>query len=167
MQTFSNMRRNSTYQDNLNFFYIVCLLFAYQILTSLYMFLSPLIGVFFCYLILLKNKELKTKEEQTKEWYFGVLYLIFTELNHGFYLFSTMLFLYIFYHLVADWVQSSIKCEVCVLSGFVIFAYVGVYATNNLLSYILNKEFFIFGWEYIAYILLDCAIVSLFFRGRI
>lgn len=142
-------------------------LVLYQVASSLYPLLSPLIGFFFCYAVLLKEEEEKTMKERfwLRNAIFG--YLIFTELNKGFYLFSTLMFLFLFYALVVDWIKSAFKCRPCILVAFVASGYVGVFATNTLLAYIMNTSFFAFGWEYALYIATDAVLAIILFRDRL
>jgi hypothetical protein len=142
-------------------------LLLYQTATSLYPMLTPLIGLFFCYAVLLKEEEERTMKEFVAERYFVFGYLIFAELNKGFYLFSTLVFFLFFYHVVVDWMKSAFKCRPCILIAFVASGYLGVYLTNNLMAYIMNEDFFILGWEYGAYIAMDALLAIVLLRDRI
>lgn len=167
MQTLSSMRRSGVNQKHVVSIWWVLFLAIYQIFTSLYIVLSPLIGYFFCYLVLLSNEEDRTHEEQTATKYLIFLYLVFTDLNKGFYLFSSLIFFFLFKHLLAEWLQTSFKCKKCILFAFVAFGYIGTYAINNLMAYMLQKDFFLFSWEYGLYIIIDSIVAFILFRDKI
>ncbi|MBE0496568.1 MAG: hypothetical protein IBX45_09180 [Campylobacterales bacterium] len=161
------MRRNRADLLSLKNGALVGALVLYQIATSLYPLLSPLIGFFFCYALLLKEEEEKTMKEYFWERNAIFGYLIFTELSKGFYLFSTLIFFFLFYTLVVDWMKSAFKCRPCILVAFVASGYLGVLATNNLFAYILNEAFFMLGWEYLIYIIFDAFVAIIVFRDRL
>lgn len=161
------MRRNSTYKKSVISFWWIVFLVIYQIMTSLYMYLTPLIGFFFCYLIFIYEEEEKTHDEDIWLKYLVFAYLVFADLNKGYYLFSSIIFFYIFKYVFAEWLRISFKCKNCIIVAFVIFAYIGIFGTNNLIAYILNKEFFTFGFEYGLYIFFDCMIAIVFFRDKL
>lgn len=167
MQVFSSMRRNSTYKKSVIPIRWMIFLVIYQMATSLYTFLTPLIGFMFCFLILTKDEELKTHDEHTLKRYLGYAYLMFAVLNKGFYLLSGVAFLYFFYHLFAEWMKTTFKCKNCTLLAYVVFGYIGIYGTNNLLAYMFNQPFFAFDWEYGVYMASDFLLTLVFFRDRI
>ncbi len=167
MQIFSSMRRDSTNLLTLKNFFLVGALVLYQIGTSLYPLLSPLLGFFFCYGVLLKEREYKTLQTYDTERSFILGYIVVIELNKGFYLFSTLVFFIFFYAMVVDWMKSAFKCRSCILVAFVVSGYLGVYAVNNLLAYIVSQPFYRLEWEYGLYILIDALLAIVFFRDRI
>ncbi len=133
---------------------------------SLYIYLTPLIGVVFCYLVLNMEKERRTHRDLAASRYLAILYLIYVDLNKGFYLFSGVLFFYLFHFLFAEWFQTSFKCKNCVIVAYVISGYLGIFGTNNLLAYMSNEHFFEFGWEYGLYMISDIIISMIVFKER-
>lgn len=161
------MRRNSTYKNNVIPFSWVLFLILYQFLSTIYIFLTPLIGFMICYLIFLKIDHEREIEEYSLNAYLSFAYLVFIVLNKGFYLFSGIIFLSFFHRIFVEWLQTSFRCKNCVIIAYVVAGYLGVYGTNNLIAYILNEEFFIFGWEYGLYMFLDSIIAIVVFKDRI
>lgn len=161
------MRRNRAHLFSLKTLFLISALVLYQFSTSLYPFLSPLLGLFFCYAIILKEWEVKTLKADSLQRYFILSYVVLVELNKGFYLFSTLIFFLFFYAMVVDWMKHVFKCRPCILAIFVASGYVGVYLTNNLLAYIMNAPFYSLSWEYGLYILTDTIIAIVLFRDRI
>ena len=160
------MRRDSTNLLTIKTLLLASFLVIYQIMTSLYLFLSPLIGLFFCYLVLLKQEEDKYMKELFYQKIFIMAYLVFAELNKGFYLFSSVLFLVVFYIVFVDWIKSSFKCRPCILTLYVAIAYVGIWATNNLFAYILNKNMYEIGFDYFIYIVTDAVLAVVLLRDK-
>lgn len=161
------MRRDSTYHRNVIPFGWIFFLVIYQVASSLYVYLTPLIGFFFCYLILVINEEEKTHIEQSGTKYLLIAYLVFADLNRGFYLFSGVIFFYLYYYMFAEWMKTVFKCKNCILIAFVISSYLGIYGFNNLLAYVLNESLFNLGWEYGVYIVSDCIITMIVFRDEL
>ena len=160
------MRRDRSDKKSINYLWLGVGLVIYQISTSLYTYLTPLLGLFFCYVILLKDDEERTKEERPLEWYLAFSYIIFIELNKGFYLFSSIIFFMLFYTIMVDWMRTAFKCKNCILIAFITSGYLGIYGMNNLLAYVMNESFFVIGWEYALYIACDSIIAAIIFRDR-
>lgn len=160
------MRRDRTHLFSLKTLLLIGALVLYQFGTSLYPYLSPLLGIFFAYAIILKKQEEKTLKVDSLQRYFVLFYVVLIELNKGFYLFSTLIFFLFFYTMVVDWIKHAFKCRPCILAIFVASGYIGIYLTNNLLAYIMNIPFYPFSWEYGLYIVIDTIIAIVLFRDR-
>ncbi len=160
------MRRDSISKKNIISFKGFIFLIIYQILTSLYVYLTPLIGASFCYLVLNKERERNTHIDLTSYRYLVLSYLVFADLNKGFYLFSGVIFFYLFYYIFAEWLQTSFKCKNCVIIAYVASGYFGIFGINNLLAYMLNETFFSFGWEYGVYIISDIVISIVMLKDK-
>ncbi|MDY0237894.1 MAG: hypothetical protein RBS42_03425 [Campylobacterales bacterium] len=161
------MRRDSLNLLSLKNIALVSFLILYQVATSFFPLLSPLLGLFFTYGILIKEREVKSLKSLDLEKYFAISYVIFIELSKGFFLFSTILFYIFYYSMVVEWIKSTFKCRPCIVIIFVSSGYIGVLATNNLLAYIVNRPFFHFSFEYIVYIAIDSFLAILLFKDRI
>ena len=165
MQTLSNMRRNSSdYQHIKDVAFVVALGF-YLILGNINIFLSPLVGVFFTYLLLYLNKEYKSVKDNINI-YLIFLYLIFFELSRGFYLFSAVVVFFIVLYFLKKRIISIFKSENWIFTIFVISAYIGTYLINNLFCYLQEKELFSFNFMYVFYILIDSIVSILLFKKR-
>jgi len=162
MQVFSNMRRNSTNSNHLKIFLLALLLVLMQIFSNLFQFFPTLVGVFFTYIIInIKN------EEKIFYVFFGFLYLLYYELNKGFFLFSYFLLIIIFYNLFYQKIETSFKCKNCKLFIYICVAYIGYFFLNSFLAYILNLEFPSFTLVYLYYIAFDFIVAIIFFREKI
>lgn len=165
MQTFSSMRRNSTNHQYIRHTLFVAILFLYQIAGSVNTFLSPLIGVFFVYLLKNINKEYK-KTKDNISIYLSFAYLIFFELNRGFYLFSTIILFFLILLFLKKRVISIFKSENWIITIFVISTYLGIYILNNIFCYLQEKELYPFSFIYIFYILIDSVVSIVLFKNR-
>ena len=159
------MRRNSSdYQHIKDVAFVVALGF-YLILGNINIFLSPLVGVFFTYLLLYLNKEYKSVKDNINI-YLIFLYLIFFELSRGFYLFSAVVVFFIVLYFLKKRIISIFKSENWIFTIFVISAYIGTYLINNLFCYLQEKELFSFNFMYVFYILIDSIVSILLFKKR-
>ncbi len=161
------MRRNSTHKTSVVSIRWIIFLVLYQVASALYVFISPLIGFMFCYLSFLTSDEQRTHEEDEVKKYLAYSYMVFINLNKGFYLFSGVITFLLFYYLLHEWINNSIKCKNCIIFAFVSIGYVGIFGMNNLLAYVLNNEFFHFGYEYFLYILFDFVVAVVYYRDRL
>ncbi|MDR2790591.1 MAG: hypothetical protein LBB59_06420 [Campylobacteraceae bacterium] len=157
MQTLSNMRRNSSYNRYLKLFLLALVLLLYQIFSSVYIFLSPLVGFFFVYIV-------KNFRRDNIDVYLTFLYLCFFELNQGFYLFSMVLLFAIFYNLLKPRIEAVLESRLWIIAITVTSAYLGLFFINTLLAYIFNHEFFNFGIAYFFYIIIDTVLSILFLK---
>lgn len=167
MQTNFSMRKNSSELRFIGYFLGIALLFAYEIATSVYRYLPPLIGVFFCYLVLEYSQKQKSYLNFGFGWYFSIIFLLFAEQTHGFYIFSSVVAFFIFFYFVVDWIFATLKYRNTLLAIFVAAGYVGVFGVSNTINYILNRPFLQFGYEYGIFIAIEFLIAVVLFRGRV
>ncbi len=167
MQTLSNMRRNSSNLRYLGNFLGIIALFAYEVATTMYSVLPPLIGVFFTYLIFEYSKKRKRYTEFDFGWYLSIAFLIFAEQIHGFYIFSSIVAFFIFFYFMVDWLFATFKSRLLLLAVFVSAGYVGTYAVSSLMSYIQNSTMLYFGSEYLVFISVEFLISIVLFKERI
>ncbi|MCD8213024.1 MAG: hypothetical protein LUC34_03080 [Campylobacter sp.] len=161
------MQRNSSNLQYIKELVGIVFLVAYEIATTQFGFLPPLIGVFFTYMILEYTKKQKRYTEFGFYWYFAIIFLIFAEQIHGFYLFSTLIAFLIFYNFVVDWLLVTMKWRNCLLAVFVVSGYVVTFSTNNLIAYVQNGSFLKFGVEYIVYIVIETILAIILFKDRV
>lgn len=133
MQTFSKMRRNSTYQAIIKYCLLSLVLIVYCCLTDLYVILPPLFGILF----LLFAKTLKEQKmgllflllmclffiELDKGVLFGSLFLIFCGLYFTFYLPLSFVFQKVF--------TFKIFCIFCIyLICLIVFSFIGNFSSG-------------------------------------
>ena len=145
---------------------IALFLVLFQIFTSVFT-LPILIGFFFCYMfVLLREREL-TLYELDFRWYFSLAYLVFIDITHDFYLFSSLIAFVIFYYFCADWLRTNFKIGKFLPIFFVIFAYGLLFVVHNLILYVDSGEFRLFGVDYGVNMLAEAALCFFFFRNKI
>ena len=129
------MRRSSTDNSYLRLTLFSLFLVFIQIIGSLYTFLPLFIGVFFTYIVV--NLE---NEKNIFYVYLSFIYLTIYDLNKGFYLFSSLLFVLLFYYMFVEKIRNSFSCTNCVLVIYVFIAYLGHALFNSLIAYILHQD---------------------------
>lgn len=151
------MRRNSSYNRYLKLSILALVLLLYQIFSSVYIFLSPLVGFFFAYIV-------KNFKRDNLEIYLVFLYLCFFELNQGFYLFSIVLLFAIFYNFLKPRIEAIFESRLWIIAITVASAYLGMFFINTFLAYLFNHEFFSFGIAYFFYTIMDTILSTLLLR---
>ncbi|EAK0822722.1 TPA: hypothetical protein R1698_001446 [Campylobacter lari] len=147
------------------FFYLS--LIFYQILSSVYYWIPPLFGVFFCYMIVLLKEKERTLNKLDFRWYFSLFYLLLIDVIHGFYLFSSWIAFFIFYHFFVDWFKSKLKLGHYLLVVFTLCAYIFIYLFDVFLAYLDNNEILKFGIEYLWFFVVEALISFVIFKGKI
>lgn len=156
------MRRSSTDTNYLRLFFLSISFLFLLIMGSLYTWLPSFVGLFFIYVLI--NFE---DEKNRLYFYLSFLYLIFYDINRGFYLFSYIFTFLIFYNFFLDKVRNYFSCINCILVMYVLVAYIGHYFMNVFIAYLLNETIIELSKEYIYYILIDMVLASIIFKGRV
>lgn len=126
----------------------------YGVLSPMFYYLTPLIGLTFYYL-----SEHFEEEEHQLENLLIFIYIAFMEINRGLFLFSFLLFFMIFYKIVVRTIKESIVCKWCQPLLFITIGYLGYYLFNLFLSTVFNFEAPVIGWGYLVFILTDLILV--------
>ncbi len=151
MQTFSNMRRNSINYSVVNPTYILFIIaLIYGVLSPIFYFSTPLIGLSFYYL-----SEYFEDDERQLEIFLIFIYIAFMEINRGLFLFSFLLFFLIFYKIMIKTIKESIVCKWCLPLLYITIGYIGYYLFNLFLSNLFNYEAIQIGWGHLVFILTD------------
>lgn len=160
MQTLSNMRRNSFNHTAVNPTYIYFVLaIVYGAFSSIFYYLTPLIG--FCFYYLLHSFD---RDDRGLENLFIFIYIAFIEINYNLFLFSFLLFFLLFYRVFLRFIKESIVCKWCLPILYVTLGYVGYYLFNLFLSYIFNIDAPMMAVGYIVFIITDIVLVYLFYE---
>ncbi|MDL0089213.1 hypothetical protein [Campylobacter gastrosuis] len=162
------MRRNSSDLRYLGYGFGVLSLFAYEIATSIYLFLPPLIGLFFTYMIIeYAKKQQKSYMEFGFGWHLSIAFLLFAEQIHGFYMFSSLIAFIIFFYFMVDWLFSTMKYRNFLLIIFVFSGYLGVYLVSNAINYLQNKPFLYIDAWYGFYIFIESVFAIVLFKEKV
>lgn len=161
------MRRNSTYLSNLKYLFSVAVIFIYQIFTVIVP-LPPLLGVVFCYMMIMLLQKQKTLGNFSKDWYICIIYLFFIEQSHGFYLFSVFVAFLLFYNFFLDWLLINMKYRSLILIIITSGSYIFTIFVNSLFAYIQNSENFLYiDKEYFIFMFIESFISVFLFREKI
>lgn len=161
------MRTKIKNKFDLSYLFFYFSLIFYQILSSIYYWLPPLIGVFFCYMIVLLKERERTLNKLDFRWYFSLFYILLIDIIHGFYIFSSWIAFFVFYNVFVDWFKSKLKLGPYLLVIFTFCTYVFIYIFDVFLAYLDNQKILKFGIEYLWFFFLEALISFVIFKGKI
>lgn len=162
MQTLSNLRRKSPNALALSLLLVVII--VYEMLSTAFLFLPPLMGVIFTYLVEKRHEAQKLLSGVATPWFIAFAVMIFAEQLHGFVLFSSAISYLLFYYIFYEWVVINFKGRIIQLAVFNATAYIGTWAISNLVLYILDSELLRYSVEYVYFIIAECFICLLVFK---
>ncbi len=157
MQTFSDMRRNSTYHQTLTPYLIFVIAIIYTSLASMTLTLSPLLGLGFYYIIYHIHDE-----QRYRDFVLIFLYALYVEIDRGLILLSFFFFTLIFYKLIFQSFQKYVHCQLCLIIAYVTIGYLGYYLFNLFLAYLFNVPLPIFTLNYLLFIVTDIFLALVF-----
>ncbi len=149
------MQRSITHKKSVKklFFYIF-LFIIYQSLSSIYLFLPPLLGLLFVFLI-------KSLDNDDTIFAFVIIfYLVIFEANKSYILFSSVIFLLLSYKFLLPKIIQNVNCHTCVKFLYILVAYIGFYFFNLLFANIFFLAIPNFTYYIIYYIIIEFLIVS-------
>lgn len=150
------MQRSITHQKSLKDFILYLLAFLiYESMSSVYLFLPPLFGVLFFYLV----KALD--DEDTVLIVFISLCLVIFEADKGYVLFSSIIYLFLAYKFVLPKLVQNFNCPSCLKLSYVVIPYVGFFLVNALVANIFLLEMPDINFYIIYYIFIEFLLVSL------
>ncbi len=144
------MRRNSTYHRTLApyIFFVVAIL--YESLASMTLFMSPLLGVGFYYIVQHINEE-----RRYRDFILIFIYALYVEIDRGMIPLSFLFFTLIFYKFLFRSFKEYVHCQNCLVILYVSVGYLGYFLFNLFLDYIFNIPLAHFSSDYFIYILTD------------
>ncbi len=166
------MKKNinvKNYDESLNLSYVLLALFFifYQILSSILIFLPPFYGIFFCYAFYLLEQSERTLQKLDFRWYFCLAFLLFADITHNFFIFSSWIAFFIFYYACADWIKTNFKIGKLIASVFVLCSYGFIFILDMVFSYMSNQNVHFFGVENLISICIEALIAYVFFKDKI
>lgn len=163
------MKRAKVYGESLNANYVFSGLFFvfYQILSSIFIYLPPFYGIFFCYAFYLLEQREQSLQKLDFRWYFCLFFLFFADITHNFFIFSSWIAFFIFYYACADWIKTNFKIGKFIASVFVFCTYGFILVLNVIFSYISNQSIHFFGIENFVCVSMEALIAYILFRDKI
>jgi len=131
-------------------------LVLFESITSLFTFVSPLMGVVFLYLV----TNIKDKEKLNINIVL-LLYLLYVEVDRGFIVFSSLMVFIIFYEFVYNDLVSSIGCKKCLKAVIIVIFYFMFYTINLIISLIFDLNLPVLDITYLVYMITDIVLVIL------
>ena len=132
---------------------IVIAFVLYQSLSSIYLFLPPLLGVLFFYFI-----HALEKEDVVSLVLIIVLLLVF-EAEKDFLLFGTLVYFTFIYRFVIPRLRIMTNCKVCLKVFFLFLAYPGFIMYSYVLNQVLWVETPSFDWHIFYYMFIEFFLV--------
>ncbi len=150
------MQRSITNKTNINksFLYIIFFI-LYESLSSIYLFLPPLLGVLFVLLV----KALDT--DDTISVLLITFCLVIFEADKAYVLFSSVIFLLLSYKFILPRLIQNVNCFACMNFLYILIAYIGFYFFNLLIANIFFMPIPSFTYYILYYIVIEFFIVSL------
>ncbi|EAK2872908.1 hypothetical protein DCU88_03850 [Campylobacter upsaliensis] len=163
------MKRVSVYNKSLNFSYVFLGIFFifYEILSSVFSYLPLFYGFFFCYMFMLLVEREKTLLKLDFRWYFSLFFLLFADITHDFFPFSSWIAFFIFYYALAGWIKTNLKMSSTTPIVFVFCAYLFVVILELVFSYANNEKTILFSFSYFISICFEALFAFVFFKGKI
>jgi len=149
------MQRSISHQKPLVPFIYIVLFAIYGSLSSIYLFLPPLLAVLF----VLFSQALK-RDDLLMLLLVSFCLLLF-EANKGYMLFSTIVYFGIVYKFVMPKIIQSFSCNSCIKISYVLLAYVGYYIYLVIISSVFLLPVPEINFYIIYYIIIEFFLVSL------
>ncbi len=119
MQTFSNLRRDSSYKEILKLSALLIIIIIYEALSDIHYYLPPLFGIAF---VIFLNLIEKRRFLLTIPIF---IFLLFFEASKGYLMLSSVMFFLLSYWFVVPKVENFLNCKKCLIPIYVFYAYIG------------------------------------------
>ncbi len=131
MQAFSYLQRNITDKNYIKLSAIGAFFVLYLLLSTLNPYIPPLFGVLLVAVYFVQKKEFI---------WFALLYLLIFEVDRGYYLFSSWLFMFFYIYYLIPFVSKFLDCKRCIASLAAFCAYPLYYFFINTIDAFFLKE---------------------------
>jgi len=147
------MQRSLSYQNYSKLVFYFVLLLIYEVLSSIYLFLPPLLGLSFLLFVYAVEKD------RLDLLIFTLGYLLVFETDREFVLFSTLFFFIIAYHVALSRLRQLIDCKKCLDYLSIALAYFGFWFFSIIFNQIIWIDLPQFDWTIFYYIAVECLMV--------
>ena len=149
------MQRSLSHYNTGKLILFFALLVVYEVLSTIYLFLPPLLGLAFLLFIY-------AVEEQKLEYLlFTMAYLFVFETDREFLLFSSLFYFTIAYRLGVERLRLIVSCQKCMDYIAIALAYLGFWFFSMILNQIIWIELPQFDWKIFYYIFIESVLVTL------
>jgi len=149
------MQRSISNKKSLVPFIYVTLFVIYESLSSIYLFLPPLLGVLFLLFINSLDKE------NSLEIALVVFCIMIFESEKGYPVFSVTIYFLFIYKIILPKLLQNFSCPPCIKISVVLLSYLGFYFFMSLLSNIFLTPMPSINYYVIYYIIIEFLIVSI------
>lgn len=136
----------------------------YEMLSTAFIYLPPLIGVFFSYLILSKSDAQRSLSGLAGYWYLAFAFLLFAEQLNGFTFLSSVVVFFVFYYIMQDWLIINVKSQFFMFAMFNFSAYFGMFFISNLFLYIVDSQLLSYSHVLLYYAVIESIFSFWFFK---
>lgn len=136
----------------------------YEMLSTAFIYLPPLIGVFFSYLILSKSDAQRSLSGLAGYWYLAFAFLLFAEQLNGFTFLSSVVVFFVFYYIMHDWLIINVKSQFFIFVMFNFSAYFGMFFISNLFLYIVDSQLLSYSHVLLYYAVIESIFSFWFFK---
>ncbi len=149
------MQRSITHQNSVELIAYIVIFVLYSSLSSIHSYLTPMLAVLF----VLFTKSLARND------YSSILILSFClvifESNHGYMLFSSIIYFYFIYKFIMPKINQNFSCPWCIKLSNVLIAYIGYFLFLSLMSSIFLLSSPEFNYYIVYYIVIEFLLVSI------
>lgn len=149
------MQRSITNKKSIAPLVYIVLFAIYESLSSIYLFLPPLLGVLFVLFVYALEKE------DTISVMAIAFCLVIFEADKGYILFSSIIYFIIVYKLIMPRLIQRTSCYSCIKISYILLAYLGFFLFNYILSKIFLSPMPTINYYIIYYIIIEFLIVSI------
>jgi len=149
------MQRSISHNKSITPFLYVVLFTIYIGLTSIYLFLPPLLAVLFIYFTK------AVKKQDAIAIFLVSLCLVIFEAEKGYILFSTIIYFTIVYKFIMPKISQNFSCVSCVRISSVLLAYLGFFLFSLLLSNVFLLPTPSINYYIVYYIVIEFFLVSI------
>ena len=149
MQTFSNMQRNSTLKKTLNTFFWVGVYLIYSSLSTIYLFLPPLIA--FLFIIFIKALQ----QDDTINLLGVIISSLIIEAQNGFLAFSLLIFFLISYKFIVPKIKQNINSQNVRIFLYIVYVYIGYTIFSFLIAQMFLLPTFGLNFYIVIYIMIE------------
>ena len=149
------MQRSFTYNQFIDYFVLFMVYVAYESLSSIYLFLPPLLSIILWYMI----KYIRS--DNLVGMIFISLLVIIYEVDKGYILFSVLIYFVIVIYFILPKLEQFIICKSCIRFVIVLLAYVGLYVFSLIFAQAFWLDVPAISATVLYYILVEFFIVSL------
>lgn len=149
------MQRSITNQKSLSPFIYVALFVLYESLSTIYLFLPPLLGVlFFLFIKAFRREDL-----------LSIILVVFSivvyESEKGYLLFSAIIYFALVLKYILPKIEQNFNCKVCIRASIIVLAYIGFYLFSSILSTIFLMPMPSISYYVVYYMVIEFLIVSI------